>query len=97
MIISSELTGKTYKTVEECLAAEKEFEEKRKADEERKRAHKEACDKAYDEAMAACNKYLELIGVDVEHLDNGYRVTYKNKNSKADEIFEDIMNELINW
>ena len=25
MIISSELTGKTYKTVEECLKAEKEY------------------------------------------------------------------------
>ena len=31
MIISSEITGKTYKTVDECLAAEKKFVEEKEA------------------------------------------------------------------
>ena len=59
MIISSELTGKTYKTVEDCLAAEKEYRR-----EEAERARK--LDKAYEEAIAACNRYLELAGVRIE-------------------------------
>ena len=63
MIISSELTGKTYETVEDCLAAEKAFkeEEKRKAEAEAKK--NEELDKALDEVIAACEKYLELAGI----------------------------------
>ena len=42
MKIVSEKTGKTYQTVDECLAAEKEFEEKA----EKEKAEKEAREKA---------------------------------------------------
>lgn len=65
MIISSELTGKTYETVEDCLAAEKAFkeEEKRKAEAEAEAKKNEELDKALDEVIAACEKYLELAGI----------------------------------
>lgn len=62
MIISSELTGKTYETVEDCLAAEKAFkeEEKRKAEAEAKKDKE--LEEALDEVITACEKYLELAG-----------------------------------
>lgn len=62
MIISSELTGKTYETVEDCLAAEKAFkeEEKRKAEAEAKKDKE--LEEALDEVITACERYLELVG-----------------------------------
>lgn len=63
MIISSELTGKQYKTVQDCLSDEKLYkkrlEEEKRAEEKRKKELEEA----YNEAVIACNKYLELCGV----------------------------------
>lgn len=71
MIIISELTGKEYKTVDECLEAEeiflKEKEEKEKAEKERKAA----LDKAYKEAITACDKYLELAGIKIDEDEDG--------------------------
>ena len=78
MIISSELTGKTYKTVEDCLAAEKAYRK-----EEVERARK--LDEAYEEAIAACNRYLELAGVKV-----------KIKEEKVFEGVDDLWDELYN-
>lgn len=69
MIISSELTGKTYKTVEECLEAEASFVEKQKKKQEAEELRKRELDKAYEQAIAACDKYLKLAGVDTETLD----------------------------
>lgn len=66
MIISSELTGKRYKTVEECLEAEKEFLRKKEEEKKAKEAQQAAIDKAYEEAVAACDKYFELVGIDLE-------------------------------
>lgn len=66
MIISSELTGKRYKTVEECLEAEREFLRKEEEKKKAKEAQQAAIDKAYDEAVAACDKYFELVGIDLE-------------------------------
>lgn len=66
MIISSELTGKKYKTVEECLEAEKEFLRRKEEEKKAKEAHQAAIDKAYDEAVAACDKYFELVGIDLD-------------------------------
>ena len=63
MIISSELTGKTYETVEDCLAAEKAFKEKEKRKAEAEAKKNEELDKALDEVIAACEKYLELAGI----------------------------------
>ena len=66
MIISSELTGKRYKTVEECLEAEKEFLRRKEEEKKAKEAQQAAIDKAYEEAVAACDKYFELVGIDLE-------------------------------
>ncbi len=69
MIISSELTGKTYKTVEECLEAEAIFAEEQKKKQEAEQLRSKKLDEAYKEAIAACDRYLELAGVDTETLD----------------------------
>lgn len=66
MIISSEITGKIYDTVEDCIAAEREFKAKEREKKEAEKKHKEKLDKAYEEAIAACDKYLELAGIKVE-------------------------------
>lgn len=66
MIISSEITGKTYESVEECLADEKDFKAKEEAKKQAEKEHQEALDKAYEEAIAACDRYLELAGIKVE-------------------------------
>lgn len=63
MIISSELTGKTYETVDECLAAEALHKEEEQKKKEAEKLRKEELDKAYEEAIAACDKYLKLVGV----------------------------------
>lgn len=84
MIISSELTGKTYKTVDECLAAEKEFVEKKEKEEKARAAHKEAVDKAYKEAIEACEKYMKLVGMKYEPKKNGYRLTIFDEDELED-------------
>ncbi len=59
MIVISEKTNKAYATVEECLAAEKEYDEKiaaEKAKEERLEKNRQL---RYDELEAAHNKYIE--------------------------------------
>lgn len=98
MIISSEITGKTYKTVDECLAAEKKFIEEKKAKEEAAKAVKEfeaKKDEAYKKAIAACDEYLKLCGIEVEFGDHGYKLKYRGDGSTADMIFEDILNMMI--
>ena len=50
MIIISELTGKEYKTVDECIKAEKDFLKKKEEEERAKKAHEEELDKAYYDA-----------------------------------------------
>lgn len=69
MKIISEVTGKTYSTVEECLNAEKKFmEEKRIKEEETKRLVKEKetrkkeIDEAYTHYVNLINKYIEDYG-----------------------------------
>lgn len=66
MIISSELTGKTYKTVEDCIAAEKEFFRKKEEEEKAKEAYLEELDKAYTEAIEACERYFEIANINVD-------------------------------
>lgn len=66
MIIVSEITGKEYKTVNECLAAEAEYNRAQKEKEKAEAERKAKLEKAYDEAIAACEKYLDLAGIKVE-------------------------------
>lgn len=86
MIIISELTGKEYKTTEECLKAEKDFLKKKEEEEKAKKAKEEELDKAYNDAIAACDKYLKLRGIEIEEDENSFIATFKGKDS--DELFE---------
>ena len=92
MIISSEITGKTYKTVDECLAAEKAFIEKKEAEEKAAKELEAKRDEAYKKAIAACDEYLKLCGIEIQFGDHGYRLKYHNDGTLADSIFEDILN-----
>ena len=70
MIISSEITGKTYKTVEECLAAEKEFEKQKEEKAKAEAKKKEELDKALEDVIKSCEKYLDLAGINYKILDS---------------------------
>ncbi len=86
MIIVSEITGKEYKTVDECLKAEKDFRKKKEEEERAKKAHEEELNKAYHDAIAACDKYLKLRGIEIEEDENSFIATFKGK--EGDELFE---------
>lgn len=89
MIIMNEYTGETHDTVEECLAAEKDFLRKKEAKEKAKKEHQEALDKAYKEAIAACDRYLELAGIKVEDDEDGFRC-FRFTVDDDDDLFEKI-------
>lgn len=95
MRIISDITGCEYKTVDECLAAEKKFLEEKESKEKAAKELEAKKDEAYKKAIAACDEYLKLCGVELEFNDHGYKVRYHNE-GKADEIFEDILNAWFN-
>jgi hypothetical protein len=86
MIIISELTGKEYKTVEECKEAEEIFLKKKEEEAKAKKAHEEELDKAYEEAIAACDRYLRLRGIEIEEDENSFIATFKG--DETNELFE---------
>lgn len=86
MIIISELTGKEYKTVDECLKAEKDFRKKKEEEERAKKAYEEELDKAYHDAITACDKYLKLRGIEIEEDEDSFIATFRGKD--GDELFE---------
>ena len=94
MRIISDITGKEYKTVDECLKAEKQYKLQKEAEEKARKEHEKALDEAYNKAIAACDEYLKLVGIDIESNGKGYRVTI-HSDDEADKIFEDILNALI--
>lgn len=65
MIIYSELTGRQYKTVEECVAAEKELKEKIQKEKEARRKEQEKLkqdiEKAYKVVVNGWVTYLDLL------------------------------------
>ena len=66
MIIYSEILEKAFDTVDECLDAELEYKRaEAKAKKEAEELQK-AKDEAYDEAIKACEKYLELCGIEIK-------------------------------
>lgn len=65
MIIISEITGKQYNTVDDCLKAEKLFKKEQEEKERLEKERKIALDEAYEEAIEACCRYLEMAGVDI--------------------------------
>ena len=90
MRIISEKTKKEYKTVEECLAAEKEYdelqakkrEEAEKRAAERKERAKEVED-AYKAAKEAENRYVELRNQFVRDY-GSFHMTYSNVDKPED-------------
>ena len=95
MVIYSELTNKEYKTVEDCLKAEKKFKKEQKKKEEAAAELQRKKDEAYEKAIAACEEYLKLCGAELEVTDNGYSLRYECSD-KADEIWEDILDVFLN-
>lgn len=91
MRIISDITGKEYKTVDECLKAEKEYKEAKAKAEKEKAELQAKKDAAYQKAIDACDEYLKLCGIETHFDDNGYRVKI-HSDDKADKIFEDILN-----
>lgn len=65
MVIYSELTGKQYKTVEECLAAEKELKEQVEREKEARRQERKKLEseieKTYKTIVAEWKHYLDLL------------------------------------
>lgn len=92
MIIYSEILDKTFNSVNECLEAEiayNEAEAKRKEEEEALQAE---IDKAYEEAITACDKYLELVGLKKQDEDD---ISFRIYSDDADDkLFETILNVL---
>ena len=95
MRIISDITGKEYKTVDECLKAEEQYKLQKEAEEKAKKEHEKALDEAYKKAVAACDEYLKLAGIDYENTGHGYKIHYHGGN-EADKIFEDILNAWFN-
>ena len=95
MRIVSDITGKEYKTVDECLTAEKKFLEEKVRKEEAAKELEAKKDEAYKKAIAACDEYLKLCGIDMETNGNGYKIKI-HSDSEADKIFEDILNAWFN-
>ncbi len=85
MKIMSEKTGEFYDSVEECLEAEKEFEEEQRAKEERENRMKvergtraaEVRD-AYDDYMECRDRYVSLLS-DYAKDYHSYNIDYPNK------------------
>lgn len=90
MRIISEITGKEYKSVDECLAAEKKFLDDKVAKEKAAKDLEAKKEAAYKKAIDACDEYLKLCGIEAEFDDNGCRIHYYS-DDKADDIWEDIL------
>ena len=110
MLYTSEVTGKSYKTVKELEAAEAEFkkaeEEKAKLVEVKKTRAKEVEDaylelekvkeEAYSKIAEAEKKWIELRDKFAQDY-NGYHMTYVNNNGQKRITFDDLVNNFFNW
>ena len=66
MIIYSEILGREFDSVNECLDAELAFKRKEKEKKEAEEKRQKALDEAYQKAIDACEEYLKLAGVDIK-------------------------------
>lgn len=66
MIIYSEITGDIYPSVDDCIDAELAFRAEEKRLEAEKEAREKELQKAYDEAIAACDRYLKLADIAID-------------------------------
>ena len=110
MLYTSEVTGKTYKTVKELEADEKlakeEEEKKSKALEVKKTRAKEVEDayleyqkvkeEAYKQIAEAEKKWVELRDKFAQDY-NGYHMTYVNNNGQKRITFEDLVKSFWTW
>jgi len=87
IVITSDVTGKTYDTIEAAETAERLEIERRKEAERAERVHQEAIDKAFNDATTAINHYFELIASNPDG-------TKKKGNYRRYPINEDIYNFL---
>ena len=109
MLYTSEVTGKSYKTVEELEADEKlakeEEEKKSKILEVKKTRAKEVEDayleyqkvkeEAYNKIAEAEKKWIELRDKFAEDY-HGYHMTYVNNNGEKRITFNDLVNSFFN-
>lgn len=89
MIIRSEKTGKEYATVDECLAAEKKYDEAVSAQEKQKKLREEAKEAKRLEVKAAKDKYYAARQEYIDKLDEF------NREYSRREVIDD--NELKNF
>lgn len=108
MLYTSELTGKSYKTIEELekaeaeLAAEKAAKEKLSAE---KAARANEVTAAYEEYLAVREKaFAEIAQAEKKWTDlrdkfaedyNGYHMTYKVENGKRSVTFGDLVEAVL--
>lgn len=59
MIIQSEITGKTYKTVDACIEDERKYLKEKEEAEAKEKEAKEKIDSAFKEAKTAWKKYID--------------------------------------
>ena len=100
MRIISEKTNKEYKTIAECLEAEKEYDAKVQAEKEKKdqlakerTERAKAVEAAYDAAMEAADKYYEELKKFCDDYGAFHRSYFSNKDNKhnsALDIFWDL-------
>lgn len=89
MIIRSEKTGKEYATVDECLAAEKKYDEAISAQEKQKKLREEAKEAKRLEVKTAKEKYYAARQEYIDKLDEF------NREYSRHEVIDD--NELKNF
>lgn len=77
MVIYSEILGKQFKTVEDCLAAEEQYNKKLKEEELRRKQEQEKAEreikKGYDTLLNAWINYLDALdaaGYDVDGMED---------------------------
>lgn len=110
MLYTSEVTGKSYKTVKELEADEKAYKEaealKLKSVEEKKSRAKEVEDaylefqkvkeEAYNKIAEAEKKWIELRDTFAKDY-GGYHMTYTNVNGEKHVTFEDLIRNFWNF
>lgn len=77
MVIYSEITGKKYKSVDECLREEELFLKKKQEAEERRRKEREQIEaevrNSYENLVTAWRLYLKLLnkaGIEIEDMED---------------------------
>ena len=91
MVIYSEILGKQFKTVEDCLAAEEQYNKKLKEEELRRKKEQEQAEKGvkekYDTLVYAWMGYLKALdkaGYDVDGMEDKAESAMENRRVRRD-------------